>query len=1330
MKHAVAVIGLALAYGLTAYLSNQFSAPPSYASSLWLPAGVGLFGALRFGSAGLLGVFLGALAVNVLKLFDAGSAAAINALPEAVLISLGSTVGALIAAWLCRWLGIWPDPPAGWRLISRVTLITALSCGISAAIGTTVLWAQGSLVLAQWGSTLTTWWLGDVAGMLLLFPVVYWPDAEHAAQRRGFASNLLLPSLLAFVLAVFAFIQLLNADRERQQVALAAEAHHLQGELANGAARAVSLMRALGAYVEGGEEINAAQFASFAGGLRALGSSVQALQWAPRLERQDAVAAYQRRLLRNNDPVPTLHPVPGIPNWPSEPVMVPITYMVPMEGNLPAFGLDLYSEPLRRATLQAAWDRNDVVATPPLQLVQRPGLGHAYLLDKPVWRNAPDEPMHGYVQGVFTLEQIAESAIAQSEGRGLAWTIQDLGWSDQVLLSHGGPPLLGDQDLQVESLDVPVAGRTWRLTVASTPDFLYRTQSLNLWAAQLGCILVASAWGLFLFAQWVQTRSLTSLSDELQLRNSELRRSQRLFESLAEAAPTAIFRTGRKGAVSYANPAYRQIMDLEHSESSPRRAKDALHPEDRAEFHRRRTLALRQGLPFDMIFRLITAARGERWVLAHANPVNDAQGQFDGHIGSMTDITVLKRNEKALQRLNDAPTADREAFLHHVTAAMAQIFGSEIAFIAEYTDPSQGRSRRLSFYCDGQFLTPTEQSLEQSPCAAVARDDVVVVHEHVQQAYPLDHELAVLGAEAYAAAALRRLDGTPRGYVGIIRRGRLEGVDAAAILNLFRLRISAELERWDHRDQQQALLESLEVRVAERTAALRQTAEQADRANRAKSDFLATMSHEIRTPMNSALGLLELVLRQPLGRDQQQMLESVQDATRSLLRLIDDLLDLSQIEAGAMRLEPEPVALPDLLARLDDLYRFGAEAKQLDFKITAEAGLADAYWVDRLRLRQILANLLANAIKFTDAGGVSLHLRLSDRQNGRDQLEFVVTDTGIGVDAKQLQRLFQPFTRASEAVGQQRGGSGLGLSISRRLAEKLGGSLDMVSEPGKGSQLTLRLPLLPARSTNEASESDGGAADSLPPDAIPGLVLAVEDHGPSRLLIERQLRELGYPHRLAADGEAGWALWQELHPSIVVTDCNMPNLDGYGLAKRIRDAERADGGAHRTRIIACTADLVGSSEQLSRSTPGQIDLLLTKPLSLAALREALRLDSAAAAPPVASEDSRKQKAIRYLAELCGGDRAAAEVIAQEFLASIADDLGALSTALAAADGPRSRELLHRLKGALSSLGDTELSDFVARLHRLAVQSQPDLVQAQLGELVRQLKQLDPTLSTS
>ncbi|HEX7112398.1 MAG TPA: ATP-binding protein, partial [Mizugakiibacter sp.] len=360
---------------------------------------------------------------------------------------------------------------------------------------------------------------------------------------------------------------------------------------------------------------------------------------------------------------------------------------------------------------------------------------------------------------------------------------------------------------------------------------------------------------------------------------------------------------------------------------------------------------------------------------------------------------------------------------------------------------------------------------------------------------------------------------------------------------------------------------------------LRDSEARAQDASRAKSEFLAAMSHEIRTPLIGVTGMLELLEHTRLDAEQRRCVEVVRQSSESLQQILGDILDFSKIEAGRLELAPEPVDLRRLVEGGVQHYLGAASAKGLRLTVRVDAALAPAHRADPLRLRQILANFLSNALKFTEQGGIEVELQRLAALDGAERIALSVRDSGIGVSEAQRERLFAPFTQAEGGTARRYGGTGLGLAICRSLAALMGGEISLDGRLGEGTtaRLVVDLPrcdpaLLPPAEAASASYPTRPLPSVEAAERERSLVLMVDDHPTNREVVMRQLARAGYACETADDGEEGLRRWQSGRFALVLADVHMPRMDGYQLAAAIRAEERRSGRA-RTPIIALTANV-------------------------------------------------------------------------------------------------------------------------------------------------------------
>jgi len=371
-------------------------------------------------------------------------------------------------------------------------------------------------------------------------------------------------------------------------------------------------------------------------------------------------------------------------------------------------------------------------------------------------------------------------------------------------------------------------------------------------------------------------------------------------------------------------------------------------------------------------------------------------------------------------------------------------------------------------------------------------------------------------------------------------------------------------------------------------------AEKARSGERAKSEFLGVMSHEVRTPLNGILGFASLLAES--GELSPMCLEYVQIITssgESLLRIIDNILDFTRIDSGQFPIETIPFIPAEILAEIHRLFIRQAAYKELEFSVLPGVNVPPQLDGDMNRIRQVLLNLVGNAIKFTRAGSVTLVMK---RREGTDIYEFIVSDTGPGVPPDQMEQIFQPFTQADSSISRRYGGSGLGLAISRRLANLMGGTLEMRNKPGQGAEFTLAIPLAAEPETQEESSDASARLDETFATRHPLRILTVEDDKINLRLILTLLRKLGYDSLSAQNGLEAVEIHSRENPDCILMDIQMPEMDGIEATAKIREAEKHLPDTLPAFITAITANIVPADRQ--RCFDVGMDDFMNKPVRL------------------------------------------------------------------------------------------------------------------------------------
>ena len=513
------------------------------------------------------------------------------------------------------------------------------------------------------------------------------------------------------------------------------------------------------------------------------------------------------------------------------------------------------------------------------------------------------------------------------------------------------------------------------------------------------------------------------------------------------------------------------------------------------------------------------------------------------------------------------------------------------------------------------------------------------------------------------------------------------------------------------------------IRVTESAfTRLEKTTAKALEAARLKSEFLANMSHEIRTPMNGVLGMIELLARTPLDDKQRRFLSTLQTSAGGLMSVLNDILDFSKIEAGKMELREENCRVRVLVDEVTELFAARAELRGVQIIAQVENDVPSQVEADTERVRQVLSNLVGNAVKFTESGSITVRASVEEYKGQLLQLRFEVIDTGVGIDPDLQGKLFEAFSQIDGSLTRKHGGTGLGLAICKQLVALMKGRIGVSSEQGRGSTFWFVLPLrrLESKGSLEVSVRSGRPL-ALPPtseDGVSRKILVAEDNPINQEVMRELLSGLGYEAHVVENGlQALTALEQEAYP-LVLMDCQMPELDGYGAAREIR---RREAGARHVPLIAVTAHAFEGERE--KALAAGMDDYVTKPINGAVLGEAIQRwwpkalgrepESGERSASVNTDPSTGDTVTRALDPHVRRSPAVAKI----FLKHVPEQIRSIGQALEAQDELTLKAASHKLKGSCLAVGVPRMAELCGALEEGTGNAQAHF--AELGALFAQ-----------
>lgn len=1184
-KNGFKFIALVAAYFISGRLGLLLAVPPGYATAIFPASGVALAGLLLYGYRLWPAVWLGSFLINLSLSLDTSTAGTVyKSLFIASGIGLGAALQALLGVFLIkRFVGFPTALDNETDVIKFFVLGSPVSCLVNATVGTLTLMLAGVVsagsVLVNW----FTWWVGDAIGIIIVTPLIFIWLAEPAVIWRQRKVSVAFTLVITFILSVGGYVYATGREQQSIESEFRNKSEIMAFTMQRDIDIHVEIIRSVARFYLGSHSVSRDAFRAFVEEQLSSHKGIQVLSWAPRVPNEER-HNYERAARRDGYSsfiISERNKEGQFMSALKRPEYYPVYYAEPYKGNEKALGFDLASNNKRLTALIKARNTKNTVATERIKLVQEKGNRYGFLLIHPVFdisrlnmaQTAGSQILKGYVTGAFVVEDVIKRSLESLSMGDIAFRMYDDSAEEADRLMYAFGYVGGNESDAVEKdptagishiIRLIVADKVWSIHFTPTEQYLNAHRSLQAWVLLAGELTFTGFLGAFLL---IVSGNKTRTERTIIERTKELRERENRFSAVLNNTVDAIITIDEGAIIEGFNVSAERIFGYDALEVIGKNV-NILMPEP---YHSKHDTFINNYVTTG-VKQIIGSGRevvGQRKD-GSTFPIDLSVSEVPLEnrrifTGIVRDITESKRNKEALQQsINRLEVA--------TSAGIIGIWDWDVANNKLSWDDSMYRLYGIraedftgAYEAWNITLHPEDKAQTDEEIQAALRGE--------REYKPEFRIIWPDGSVHYIKAASRTIfdnNGRPVRMLGV---------------------------NYDITERKEA------------EKALQRAKKEAEEANRAKTDFLAGVSHEIRTPMNAIIGMADLLIESGLTEEQRKYVETSKNAGENLLGLINDILDLSKVEAGLIVLEDTAFELTSVLNRVCDLMAVKAMGKGISIACTILKDIPVNLTGDPHRLGQIFINLVGNAIKFTEQGEIILGVeRIVESHDtdghGEVMLQFSVKDTGIGIAPEKLNLIFDKFTQADSSTTRKYGGTGLGLSISKKLVELMGGRIWVESEVGKGSRFFFTARFRTGDATKQISEklSEPSSGVDSPVQKKTLSILLVEDNEDNRLLMLSYLKKTPHQVVVAENGAIAVDKFQSGRYDLVLMDVQMPVMDGYTATTEIRKME-SDKGLNRTPILALTAHAMKEDE--IKSMEAGCDGHLTKPIKKTTLIEAI-----------------------------------------------------------------------------------------------------------------------------